>query len=669
MTVKRIIQKTLKVLAWIVGIFLFLVLLVFILIQVPAVQNFAKNKAVAYLQDKLHTKVQINKLTIDFPKQIVLKGVYFEDQQKDTLLAGDELRVDIALLKLIKSEVVVDYVELDGITANIYRKGKDTIFNYQYIIDAFADTTATATPTDTSAGMNFKIGKLVLNNINSRFKDDQTGIDFLLHLDKSQTNFETVDPNRMIVSIPLISFEGISGHMYQNKPLLEPQPAAVVEAESNQPFQLQLSLKDIDFKRIKFDYRNDVSPMAANLDLGELAANIKSIDLAKLEVQVNNIKLHDTKSAIALGKSVQTKVVKEEVKKEAKAQANNPWKLSITTIDFDNDNIRFDDENMPRITNAMDYSHLKIDSLVFKANDMVFTPTGYSGNISKTSFKEKSGFNLKEFKTNFVYTDSGFALNNLLVQTDKTIVQNSIAANYPSIEAITKDIGQMYLNAGFTNSRIAVKDILLLSPQAAPYLKGFESSVLSVNAGLKGYVKDLSLSGVQLSGIGNTAVSMNGRIRGLPDPKKTAYDITLNNFQTTKTDLLKLLPPNSLPPNVNLPSTIKASGSFNGSATNFITNLSVLTDKGKASLSGSANLDAQQYNLKGRLKNVDVGYLTKQDTLVEKVTMSFAAKGTGFEPAKMNANASMQVDAAEMMGYNYQNLQANAYTYFQFIIQ
>lgn len=660
MTAKRIIKKTFKVLAWIAGILLFLVLLIIILIQVPAVQNFAKNKAVTYLQNKLHTKVQINKLSIDFPKQIVLKGVYFEDQRKDTLLAGDELRVDIALLRLIKSEVVVDYVELKGITTNIYRTGTDTVFNYQYIVDAFTGTAATGKPADTSAGMNFKIGKLVLNNINSRFKDDQTGIDFLFHLDKSKTNFETVDPNKMIFSIPLISFEGISGHMHQNKPLLEPKPEAVVEAESNQPFQLLLSLKDMDFKRIKFDYRNDVSPMSANLDLGELAANIKSIDLGKLEVQVNNIKLHDTKSAIVLGKSVQTKVVKEEVKKEAKAQANNPWKLSIATIDFENDNISFDDDNMPRITNAMDYSHLKIDSLVFKANDMVFTPTGYSGNISKTSLKEKSGFNLKELKTNFVYTDSGFALNNLLVHTDKTIIQNSVAARYPSIGVITKDIGQMYLDAGFSHSRIAVKDILLLSPQAAPYLKGFESSVLSVNAGIRGYVKDLSLSGVQLSGIGNTAVSMNGKIKGLPDPTKTSYDVTLNNFQTTKADLLKLLPPNSLPPNVNLPATIKASGSFNGSATHFITDLSVLTDNGQASISGSANLDAKQYNLKGRWKNVDVGYLTKQDTLVGKVTMSFAAKGTGFEPAKMKANASMQVDAAEIMGYNYQNLQANA---------
>ena len=111
-------------------------MLVFILIQIPAVQNFAKNKIVAYLENKIKTKVSIGTLRISFPKQIVLKDVYFEDQHKDTLFAGKELRVDIALLKLLSNEVNVDYLELNGIRTNIYRLKPDTVFNYDYIVKA-----------------------------------------------------------------------------------------------------------------------------------------------------------------------------------------------------------------------------------------------------------------------------------------------------------------------------------------------------------------------------------------------------------------------------------------------------------------------------------------------------------------------------------------------------
>lgn len=659
MTGKRIIRKTLKIFAWLLGIVLFLVLLVFILIQVPAVQNFAKEKVVAYLQDKIHTKVAIKKLSIDFPKQVVLEGVYFEDQKKDTLFAGDKLRVDIALFKLLRSEVVVKYIELDGIHAKIYRTGKDSFFNYQYIIDAFADT-ATKTVKDSSAGMTFKVGDLVLNNINAAFKDDQTGMDFLLHLGRSKTSFETFDPAKMDFSVPLVSFDAVTGHFYQNKPLLEPQPASKVEAESNEPFNLKLSLKDIGFTNIKFDYRNDVSPMLASLELGELSGKVKSIDLSRLDVQLAQIKLQGTNAGVALGRSGQTTIVKQEVKKEIKAQANNPWKISVDNIDLANNNIVYDDNNIAPARNGMDYSHLKIGSLNFNADDIVLTPAGYTGKISKGSFSEKSGFVLKALQTDFAYTDSGAALKKLFIQTDKTVIQNEIEVSYPSLDAVVKDMGNMYVNARLEKSTLAVKDILLFAPQLQTNLKGFENAVIAVNTTVKGYVKDLSLPVLQVSGIGNTVVNMSGSIKGLPDPLKTVYDVTINNFTTTQADIVKLLPPGTLPPDINLPASLSATGSFKGSATNFVTALSAQTNKGNASLSGTMNTAAKTYNLKGDLRGLDVGYFIKQDTLVGKVTMSFAAKGSGFEPEKMNMKADVNMASAYIKGYEYKNLKANA---------
>jgi len=38
----------------------------FILIQIPSVQNFVKDKAVTYLQNKIHTKVKIDHISLGF---------------------------------------------------------------------------------------------------------------------------------------------------------------------------------------------------------------------------------------------------------------------------------------------------------------------------------------------------------------------------------------------------------------------------------------------------------------------------------------------------------------------------------------------------------------------------------------------------------------------------
>ena len=647
-------------LVWILGSILFLILLIVLLIQIPAVQNFGKQKIVAYLENKLHTKVQISKLAISFPKQIVLEDVYFEDQQKDTLFSGGKIQVDIALFKLLRSEVEINYVELKDVHANIKRLGSDAVFNYQYILNAFVSSDTTAS-TDTSGGMKISLRKIVLNNVSGVFKDDKSGINFLAKVGKFETGFEKFDLQKMVFSLPNIVLENVTGHMYQNKVLLEQQPVSVVEAESNAPFELQLGLKDILVKNIQFDYRNDVSVMSGKLQLGELSSKVKSVDLAKLLVQLDNVKLHNTTAGIVLGKSEQTKIVKEEINKEVVAQANNPWKVSIGNIDFDNNFLAFDDNNMPRQSAGMDYAHLDIRNFKLKGNDFIFTPTAYSGNVADGAFGERSGFNLQQIKTNFAYSDTGAALNNLFVKTDKTLIQDNIDIRYPSLDAVKKDMGQLHLDANFINSKLGVGDILVFAPQLKSNLKGMETSVVNVNARIKGYLNDLTIPDFQVSGIGNTMVNMSGSIKGLPNVNKTTYNINVANLQTTKTDLNKLLPPGTIPANVRLPESMKVSGSFKGLATNFTTDLLLQTNKGNARLQGSLSSANQTYNLKGTLNRVDVGYLIKQDTMFGNVTMDFTAKGRGFKPAAMNVVATAKVKDAFIKGYNYQNLVLDAF--------
>ncbi|MEP7108101.1 MAG: translocation/assembly module TamB domain-containing protein, partial [Ferruginibacter sp.] len=635
-------------------------MLIYILIQVPAVQNFARKQIVSYLENKIHTKVKIAKLSLDFPKRLVLEGVYFEDRKKDTLFSGGKIQVDIALLKLISSEVKVNYVELKDINAKIYRTGSDSTFNYQYIVDAFNTGPESTATKDTSGGMKISVDKIVLNNISAYFKDDQAAIDFLLRLGKFQTGFKKFDLDKMDFSIPDIVLEDVSGHMYQNKPLLKTEPVAVVEAKSNEPFKLQPGLDNISLKNIRFDYKNDISVMSANLALGELTGKVKSTDLAKLDVQLEKVKLHNTDISIVLGKSEQTKIVKKEINKVVVAQANNPWKVGINNIDLENNNIEFDDDNKPRLSKGMDYAHLKIEGLKLKGNSFLFTPTAYAGNITDGGFSEKSGFTLKQLKTDFAYSDTGAALQNLYVQTGRTIIRDNIIIKYPSLESLTKDLGRLWLDANFINSDLAAKDILVFAPQLQASFKGNEGAVVHINARVKGYVNDLTIPGMQISGIGNTIISMSGTIKGLPDAKKTAFNFKIANFQTTKTDLNNFLPPGTIPSSIRIPDVMKMSGSFKGLATNFTTDILLQTNKGNASLSGKLNSAAETYDLKGTLDKVDVGYLARQDTLLGKVSMSFAAKGKGFKPAAMNTNAKATVTSAFIKGYNYQNLDLKA---------
>ena len=312
---KPIIRKTLKIVGWITISIIFLLVLIFILIQIPAVQNFAKNKIVAYLENKIKTKVSIGTLSIAFPKRIVLKDVYFEDQRKDTLFAGKELRVDIALLKLLNNEVNVDYLELNGIRTNVYRIQPDTSFNFDYIVKAFAgEQTEPATQDTNASSLKFHLNRIVLKNILTTFKDDETGNDVYFYLGNFETRIKDFDLDHSAFNIPRIAVSNITARIYQYKPLIQNtnSPSAVEDSSASATYPA-LKFDEISFQNISFNYKNDISALLADLHIGQFITHPENLNLQTLFIQLKDVQLKNTTAKIVLGKTEQAKVVKDTV--------------------------------------------------------------------------------------------------------------------------------------------------------------------------------------------------------------------------------------------------------------------------------------------------------------------------------------------------------------------
>src|SRR5215213_3152225 len=247
----RHLKKTLRLFAKVVIGILLLIILVFILIQTPPVQNFARKKIQSWLSTKLDTRVSIGKLYIGFPNTVSLQNVYVEDRQKDTLLYGGKLAVDISLFKLISNE-------LENITAKVNRQLPDTTFNFQFIIDAFAPANAKKTTTTESAAMKMAIKSVLLNKVRVLYKDVITGNDMDIWINDLTTRIDVFDPTTMTYDVPDIHVNGLRARIYQTKPLVTDKPLAEHMAEAAAPIILNLKFKDIVLEGIDLDYRNDV---------------------------------------------------------------------------------------------------------------------------------------------------------------------------------------------------------------------------------------------------------------------------------------------------------------------------------------------------------------------------------------------------------------------------
>ena len=660
MNAKKIGKTVLKVFAWIIGIVIFLILLIYILIQVPAVQNFAKNKVVAYVQGKIKTKVEIGKLSLDFPKRLVLENIYFEDQKKDTLLYGGKIRVDISLFKLLSSEVDLQYLELNSIKANIYRLYPDTSFNFDYIVKAFAgEQEKEPKPQDTSAAMKFNIGKIVLKNIQAKFHDDESGNNVYCYLGNFTTSIKTFDPDKQIYKIRDVNLSDVNTKIYQYKPLIENKDSTSSVAPPSAPTSTPtLELQGVNFSHILFNYRNDVSALAAFLKIGELSTHPENINLQNLNVGLKDFVFKNSVIKVALGKSQEAKATKDVVAAKTDSQLNNPWKFQLSKIELGNNELIYDDNNSKPLQEGFDASHLHIKGFVFTGDSLSFSPAVFQGNINQLALNEKSGLTLQKFHTKFYYSDTAASLTNLLLQTDGTVIQNKLVVKYPSIEAVSKNIGTLYIDANLPNSKIAIKDLLAFMPSYKRNMQAYKVSTIKLNASAKGFVKDLSIPIFEISGFGETHVKLSGRLKGLPDAKRAYYDVKINQFTSTKRDILSLLPPKTLPDNIELPDRFALNGFFKGGMSAFNTQLALKTNKGDINVEGSMK-PGDVYAVDAKLQHVDAGYLVKQPQNVGVITANLTASGAGLDMKKANAKYNLDVVSAQVKGYTYQGLNVN----------
>lgn len=657
----KVLKRTLKIAGWIVGSVVLLLLLVVVLIQVPGVQNFARKQIVSFLHNKIGTEVRIDHLSIGFPKTVVLEGVYFEDQKQDTLLWGQKLKVDLDMFKLLKSEVEINEVGLEGIRAKIYRHEGDSDFNYQYIVDAFV--TEQKKPKDTSSSsMRFDVKYVHLKDVTASFFDWETGNDMYASIGKFETHIKKFDLDSMDFHVPDILLDGLVARIYQHKPMMKPRSEGEVVAANQEPMKLNLKLGDLSLKKIDFDFKNDVSAFQAMTKVELLNAKVERLNLDSLYFHLNKLKLDNSKTMIVMGNTEQSKEVEKQVEATAEAQTSMPWDFVVDELDLNNNDLKFDNHTKPHMRRGMDYAHLGIARLTLHGNDLAFTPSEYRGKITKGTFYEQSGFELKELKTEFLYNDQGAVLNDLYLETPKTLLQKKIGATWASLDAITADIGSMGILADVEDSRVALSDVLIFAPDLAsqpPFYRN-ENAVFDLALIGKGLVRDLDIQKLYLRGMSNTEVNVSGRIKGLPDPDRTMYDLNISKLQSTQRDLNQLLPPGTLPPTIRLPEAFGARGTFAGMLQDFNTQLFVNTTRGTAGIKGRVRGMGKSYALSAGVNNLDLGYILKQEQTMGKVTANVRATGAGFDPKTMVAKAKGRVVSAGYNGYTYRNLAFDA---------
>lgn len=640
----------------IIAIVVFFVLLIFSL-RLPFVQNLIKDKLIVYLEDKIKTKVSLEKVYIGFPNSLVIENLYLKGQKVDTLLAVKKFDVGLDMWQLIKSKADLTSIDLEGVRANVVRdpQGK---FNFDYIMDAFATSEKEESP---SKPFIISLDKINLKDIGVTFNDQQSKNDIKVYFNSFDTRVKTFDLQNNKYAVNDINLDGLKLKLKQD--LIEEVSKNVEEKVDslNQKKPMQLGLSGIKLTNFNIDYGDDNSKTFAKVLFKELSTKVNNLDLQNNAYDVGNVYLTGANINANLFLPTANANPKEETPEVSKSTTQEKaMKVLLGKLIFNDVKVAYNNTAVAPTKTGMDFNHLNFGKLNVDVRYFKMENNGFAGSVRSAEIQEARGLDIQKFNTDFVYSDKEAYLKDLYLQTSKTILRNEVVLNYNSIEQLSANPGAVKISANIKDSKIGFADILNLVPtlrNTAPFNK-YPNAILSVNANVKGLVNDLLINELRVSGLDQLRVNASGRIRNAMNPDNLYYDLKIGELASSGRTIFNLVPKGTIPSNISLPSHFSIKGFAKGTTKVVNTNLNLYSTLGNAGIKAQVDMrrkNRELYDVKANLQNLQIGKIIQNKDL-GAVTAQISAKGESFDFKNANANLVGNVQSATYKGYRYQNM-------------
>ena len=239
-------------------------------------------------------------------------------------------------------------------------------------------------------------------------------------------------------------------------------------------------------------------------------------------------------------------------------------------------------------------------------------------------------------------------------------MRDEVVIGYDSVEQLTANPGAIKVSASIRDSKVGFSDILNLVPtlrNTVPFNK-YPNAVLLVNANAKGSVNDLVIQNLKLSGIDQLKVAASGRVKNAMNPDQLYYDLKIGELSSSDKTIYNLVPKNTIPSNISLPSFFSVKGIAKGTTKNVNTNLNLTSAFGNAEIIAQVDMrrkNHELYDVNANLHNLQIGKII-QNKEVGAITAKIAAKGEGFDPKSAKADIRGYVNSAVYKAYNYRDM-------------
>ena len=650
---KRTVVKVLRAVGWIAVSFISMMFLVILLIRIPYVQNQLVQKAILFLENKIGTEVSLKSLYVEFPKKIVLEGLYLEDQNSDTLLYAAKLSVDTDLLNLIKHKIQLNTVRITNSVVGIRRSESDSTFNFDYIIKALAGDTVASDTTQSAWG--FSIGSTQLSKAAVSFHDLYSGNKLEIKVRNLDIRMDEFNPSKSIYKISSVEIANAYANLTQSKrATAEPSNQT---SNTKALFPLDIDFKKIHIKNVNLRYSQVADGRNINIHLGDFIVAANKIDLNSHTINLERIQLNQSFISYHAIKVANEKSPPSSGSGNPTFDTDIGWKINLNQLSLADNGFQYYNFNAPANHEGLDVNHLWVFALHASADDIEIDEGNIRADLQNLSLKEKNGFSIESLASQVRLTHTNLDLSDFSFKSENSELALNASASFPSPAAALANYSQVKFKLDIANSFIALRDVLFFAPSITDsFLVGLpKNTKLFVDTKLRGSVSDLLIDNLSLRTLDSTNVSMTGKLTGLPDIDHTFMNVKVKRFYTTNSDIDRILPDSTLPSSIKVPRWLEMHGNFRGTMHTPEIEASLETSIGSLDMSGKFDLTSVGvYDAEISTKKFNVGELIKQEE-IGALSMQVAVKGSGLTMKNLDATVDATVSQFLYEKYDYRD--------------
>lgn len=616
-----------------------LVILLLVFINLPFSRNLVTGRVNALFQN-LELPLHIQTIQSVRLKKVKLEGFSILDTGGDTIIYAGNVEARVKLMALMKSKVIVDEAELNGIVVNL-------VMDYQTqslkIAEAFKKNKEkkSVDPKKKGSKWEIRVQKGDINSAQFFMEDTLSGIHIL-------NEVQNLKVKRFRLSLLEREIKANSIELKKSKGSVKVSPGGMVKkkAKNKAATPWNYGIKDLLLEEIDFTYEHISDSLLLKLDMDKGILQARQMDIPGKILDLDNISFEGTRGNIYT--SQKSGSANDAPKNKIR---NFPWNIKTKQANLGEVDLItgvYADQRGESGTEG-----LGIEGLEMKLRDFQISQNQVGMKLKSLGFNLSNGFVLEQMKAD-LKSDSESTSLSLEVETGRSQFTLEGESNMGFFDLLKDPAASSDANLQIKDALIHLADISTFVPflEEMSLYPSLADTPTELDVLMKLEENKLSLSKLSLAQTRKFNLSFHGFAEDAFKPIIASGQMELALSDINTPWLKGLLPETGIDSLLSDSTEISlfASLSDTFSAPEIVVKLA--SNLGLIDLSGHLNFNNRAYSMETQFEGIHLGSILGNPDM-GSLSGSAEIEGTGLSSKTINSNIKLYIDSMSYRGYTY----------------